>query len=150
MVGRFFLVLTWTLFLFGCSGDRPDRLGIVGGKFRRCPDSPNCVSSQSGDERHYIEPIPYEGAFVEAREALESAVNQWSRSKIVSSTTRYIHAEFTSALFRFVDDAEFYFDLDLKVIHVRSASRIGWYDFGVNRRRIDAIRAEFVHLLSSQ
>jgi len=107
------------------------------------------VSSQSTDEKHYIEPIPYEGTFVDAREALESAINQWSRSKIVSSTTRYIRAEFTSGLFRFVDDAEFYFDSDLKVIHVRSASRVGLYDFGVNRRRIEGIQVKFVNLLGA-
>lgn len=117
------------------------------GRFRPCPDSPNCVSSQSTDERHYIDPIQYEGTLDDAREALESVLNQWPRSKIVSSKSDYFHVEFTSLVFRFVDDAEFYFEPDLKVIHVRSASRMGLYDFGTNRRRIEGIRVNFVRLL---
>jgi uncharacterized protein (DUF1499 family) len=67
------------------------------------------------------------------------------RSKIVTDLDLYIHAEFTSAFFRFVDDVEFYFDDKAKTLHVRSASRIGRSDFGVNRKRIEELRSRFLH-----
>lgn len=72
-------------------------------------------------------------------ERLKSIVAGMPRAKVVSSTDRYLHAEFTSALFRFVDDVEFLIDPDAKQIHFRSASRVGYSDLGANRRRMEAI-----------
>jgi uncharacterized protein (DUF1499 family) len=63
------------------------------------------------------------------------------RAKIVAKEANYVRAEFRSAIFRFVDDVEFLFSEDQPVIDVRSASRMGYYDFGVNRRRIEDIRS---------
>lgn len=65
------------------------------------------------------------------------------RARIVAAEERYIHAAFTSALFRFVDDVEFFLDEGTRTIHVRSASRVGYSDFGVNRRRVEEIRTRF-------
>ena len=110
------------------------------GQFAPCPDSPNCVSSQSRDVAHYVEPLRYEGSLSHARERLLSVLKSMSGANVVESSSTYVRAEFTSALFRFVDDVEFYFPGDATVIHVRSASRVGYYDFGVNRGRVDRIR----------
>jgi uncharacterized protein (DUF1499 family) len=63
--------------------------------------------------------------------------------KVVTVKANYIHAEFRSRLFGFVDDVEFSFDEDPKTVHLRSASRTGYYDFGVNRKRMERIRAQF-------
>jgi len=115
----------------------------VGGRLAPCPSSPNCVSSQSQDESQLVEPFTYKGTFSEAKERLIEVLRSMKRVRIVVSEGNYVHAEFTSALFRFLDDVEFLFDDPSKTIHVRSASRSGYYDFGVNRRRIESIRGAF-------
>ena len=122
-------------------------IGVTVDKLRLCPDSPNCVSSQSGDPRHAIAPIRYEGTAEKARELLIEAVSRMKRSRIVISEKLYLHAEFTSAFFRFVDDVEFLLDDEKKLIHVRSASRVGNSDFGVNRMRVEEIRTRFDALI---
>ena len=68
------------------------------------------------------------------------------RSKITKEEENYIHVEFRSALWRFVDDVEFYFGDNSGIIHVRSAARLGYYDLAVNRRRIERIRKEYKKL----
>ena len=138
-------ILLLSAVVFGCSASRPAHQGMTDGKFQPCPDSPNCVSSQSPDKKHFIEPIHYEGTQQQAKERLMAVIQGMKRSKIVTVTDQYIHAEFTSAFFRFVDDVEFYFDDVSKTLHVRSASRIGRSDFGVNRKRIEELRSRFLH-----
>ena len=108
-----------------------------------CPKSPNCVSSIDRDGRHSVEPINFPGSVNDARKRLLKLLSETKRTQVVSSTEKYIRAESTSFLFRFVDDLEFFFDDRKKVIQVKSASRVGYYDFGVNRRRIENIRKRF-------
>jgi uncharacterized protein (DUF1499 family) len=91
-----------------------------------------------------VEPFRYQDTLTEARDRLVSVLNSMARTRIVTIDEDYIHAEFTSHLFRFVDDVEFYFDQDGKTIHVRSASRTGYFDLGANKRRVEDIRKEFV------
>ena len=105
-----------------------------------CPDSPNCVSSLASDAKHYVAPLQYKGDLNEAGELLRAILRSMQRMRIVVDEPTYIHAEFTSALFRFVDDVEFLFAEPEKIIHVRSASRVGYYDFGANHNRIERIR----------
>jgi uncharacterized protein (DUF1499 family) len=142
MMKTFFVVSLAVLFV-GCAGSRPMRMGVTDGKFIPCPDSPNCVSSQSPDKSHAIEPLSYKGTLPEARARLLAVIKGMKRANIVTEQALYIHAEFTSAVFRFVDDAEFYIDDTQKVIHVRSAARLGYFDFGVNRKRMETIRQLF-------
>jgi len=107
-----------------------------------CPSSPNCVSTlaPANDERHAIAPYRYRKSRVEAKEALKAAVATLPRTKLAQEDESYLHYEFTSLLLRFVDDVEFLFDDDTKTIHFRSASRTGYGDLGVNRRRMEEIR----------
>src|SRR5208283_5568669 len=104
---------------------KPDNLGVVNGRLTDCPSSPNCVCTQGGDPEHHMEPIPFTGSPEEAMERLKAVIAAMPRSKIVTADERYIHAEFTSRLFRFVDDVEFLIEPDTKTIHFRSASRVG-------------------------
>jgi uncharacterized protein (DUF1499 family) len=136
------MLLTLTIIL-GCSAQRQDNLGLVGGKLLPCPNSPNCVSTQSPKGDHYIDPIHYTGNSQQAKDAIVSVIRRMKRAQIVTVTDDYIHAEFTSTIFRFVDDVEFYFDDSGKVIHMRSASRVGYSDFGVNRKRMEEIRSRY-------
>lgn len=109
---------------------------------RPCPASPNCVSTSSAtDERHAIAPFRYRTSLAKAREALKDVVGSLPRTRLVEEDDRYLHYEFTSLLLRFVDDVEFLFDDENKTVHFRSASRVGYGDFGVNRRRMEQIRA---------
>ncbi len=112
-----------------------------------CPSSPNCVSSQAGDKKHYVEPLSFRTEPGVAWQALILGVKSLPRSKIVVQSEDYLHAEFSSRVFHFVDDVEFILDPGKKVIQVRSASRIGYGDFGVNRRRVESIREQFLQQL---
>lgn len=110
-------------------------------KLSPCPDSPNCVSSQSSDKAHFIEPLHYTGNLADARQKLINVLENAKRVHLAKVDMNYIHAEFRSSIFRFVDDVEFLFPPDKNIIHVRSASRKGYYDFGANRRRVEQIRS---------
>jgi uncharacterized protein (DUF1499 family) len=115
-------------------------------KFSPCPDSPNCVSSQSAENARFIEPLHYAGSRADARQKLINILEKTKRVRIVKAETDYIHAEFRSFIFRFIDDVEFYFPQAETSIHVKSASRTGYYDFGANRRRVDRLRSAFENL----
>jgi len=134
-------VLSLGILVAGCTGSRPMNLGVHDGKLAPCPASPNCVSSQSTDKDHAVEPFRFSGTSAEAMADLKIVLSGMPRARIVTATDTYLHAEFTSALFRFVDDVEFWFDESARTIHLRSASRVGSSDLGVNRKRIENMRA---------
>ena len=128
----------------GCSGNLPE-LGVHHGQLMKCPGTPNCVNSQAPDEKHFVQPIRFIGTQQEARDLLLDVLKEWKRVNITAIEENYIRAEFTSAIFRFVDDVEFYFPgttSNEMIIHVRSASRVGRSDLGVNRKRIEQIRSK--------
>lgn len=110
-----------------------------------CPESPNCISSQApaDDAQHYMAPLTYTGTAEEAREKLLAVIGAMPRTKVVADEGNYIHATFTSLIFRFVDDVEFVIDDSAKQIHFRSAARVGYGDMGVNRKRMEEITSRF-------
>ena len=108
-----------------------------------CPATPNCVSSLDPGSKHYVEPLKYEGSRKEAQYRLLRVLHSFKRIRVVEFEEKYIRAEFISAVMRFVDDTEFYFSEGETTIQLRSASRIGFSDLGVNRRRIEKIRKKF-------
>lgn len=140
---KYFILLACFLFLSARPVKGATGLGVTDGRLAPCPRSPNCVSSQSEGRAHYIEPLHFTGSLKEAKEALLSVIRSEKRTRLITITDDYIHAEFTSLIFRFVDDVEFYFDDSTKTIHVRSASRVGRSDLGVNRKRVEKIRGLF-------
>lgn len=111
-------------------------------KLEACPNSPNCVSSQAADAEHFIAPFKIIGNVEQAWAALKNALISQSRTVITSETAGTLHAEATSLVFRFVDDIDAILDADAKLIHIRSASRAGYGDFGVNRKRVEALRSQ--------
>ena len=137
------LLILVVVALTACSNSTPPVLGVRDGKLTPCPDSPNCVSSQSADDNHYVEPFPYKGSLEQTHKAVIAAIQSMKRSAVVNDEDDYIRAEFKSALFRFVDDVEFLFANDEKLVHVRSASRVGYSDLGVNRKRIEEMRTRY-------
>ena len=127
------------------SGSRPDNLGVHEGRLAPPKRTPNCVSSQAdkdADAQHYIAPLRYAGDAHSAWTALRQVVEAMPRVKVVKAEQGYLYVEFTSRLMRYVDDVEFYLDEKAGVVEVRSASRLGRRDYGVNRARIESIRAQ--------
>jgi uncharacterized protein (DUF1499 family) len=142
-------MVTFKLHVATASGDtvfswkRPDNLGVTQGRLAPPKTTPNCVSSQAdpADAEHYIAPIPFRGGGVEAMAAARKAVEGMQGATVIRHEGNYLYAEFRTKLMRFVDDVELYYDEKAGLIHVRSASRLGRRDFGVNRARVEALRS---------
>ncbi len=118
-------------------------IGLVEGRLRECPSSPNCVCSQTQSPSQAIEPLGFSGSADEAIKRLKAIVLNLPRTRLVGESQVYLHFECRSAVFRFVDDLEFLLDAERNVIHCRSASRVGYSDLGVNRKRVEQIRQRF-------
>jgi len=136
-----FLILAVLLTIFSCASNAP-KVELVDGRLRACPDSPNCVSSESDRASSRVEPLifqdPPEKAWGNLRETLREM-----GGKIQEEYDGFLWATFTSRVFRFVDDVEFRMVSAHGTIHVRSGSRIGYSDLGVNRRRVEKLRTLF-------
>ncbi|MBE9030168.1 DUF1499 domain-containing protein [filamentous cyanobacterium LEGE 11480] len=124
--------------MFNFSGQRPTDLGVTDGKLKACPASPNCVCTTDSDKEHGIEAIAWDKSPNEAIAALKNVIGGMERAAIITESGDYLHAEFTTKLMGYVDDVEFY--VRDGQIQMRSASRLGKSDLGVNRKRIEAIR----------
>lgn len=133
--------------MFSCAGNPPTTIGVTNGHLAPCPDSPNCVSSQSNDQEHAIAPLVYNGEKAAAQETLKGVVKSMAGARVITDAKDYLYAEFKSRIMGFVDDVEFYFPAE-PIIHVRSASRLGHSDLGVNRKRIETIRKMFTAQMS--
>jgi len=133
------LLAACAMMLLQCSGTRPGSLGVADGKLSPCPGSPNCVSSQSPDEKHRVAPLHYEGSREEARKRLISIMNSMKRARLAEEAPDYLRFESASRIFGFVDDVEFFLG-EPGTVHLRSASRTGYWDLGVNRKRVEKIR----------
>ena len=133
-----FLILFFVLGLVSRSGEAN---GLVEGRLSKCPDKPNCVCSEhKSNINHYVEPI----AVSIDNEAgvlpvLKSSIHEMGGS-VQTESDNYLAATFTSSFFRFVDDLELRIDPGASLIHVRSASRVGHSDMGVNRQRVELLR----------
>ncbi len=125
------------------SGKRPDNLGVKNEQLASVPKSPNCVSSQNDSEEYGIEPFQLNDDPVQEMIRLKDILSNMKGVTIITSEDGYIYAECKTPLMGFVDDLEFYFDADSNVFHVRSASRLGYRDFDVNRNRVEEIRSLF-------
>ena len=127
--------------LLSCAGKRPSNLGVSDSGLAPCPSSPNCVSSDASGGSHHVAPLQLAVAPSEAWRSVREAVSELPRSRIVKETPDYLHVECRSALFGFVDDLELQLRPTEEIVAVRSASRLGHSDLGVNRRRVEALRA---------
>jgi uncharacterized protein (DUF1499 family) len=127
-----------------CTASRPADLGLdAAGRLRPCPDSPNCVNSDEAGRSSSIEPLALAALGVEPDAALArvaEAIEATPRARVVTLEGDYLHAEYTSALFRFVDDLEVRLDREAGVLHLRSASRVGHSDLGANAARVEDLR----------
>lgn len=127
--------------LIDCTGTRPNNLGIRSGRLVDCPSTPNCISSFSdvSDKEHFRQAEPYKKPTPEAMAVLKQRIAEYPRTKIIKEENNYLYVEFTTLIMRYVDDVEFYFDEKTKLLHFRSASRLGKSDLGLNRKRIETL-----------
>ena len=131
-----------SIFLTACAGERPKNLGVHDGRLSSCPSSPNCVSSQVTDGGHSIAPLAFNGDPDDAFTRLKQVFGRRKDTRIIEDSPGYLRVELRTTFF--VDDGEFLLDRSGRVIHVRSASRLGYSDVGKNRRRIEEIRRELL------
>ena len=118
---------------------RARETGLVGDRLRPCPGTPNCVVSEYGGKASHAEPFGFSGEASAAwKNAKESVISLGGR--VEKDTGEYLWATFRSRIWRFVDDVELRMDAGGKAIHVRSASRVGKGDLGVNRKRVERLR----------
>ena len=120
--------------MFNFSGTRPANLGVKDGKLTPCPGTPNCVCSQGNRPQEKIEPLP-----AVSLDKLRAVIESMELTTIIEQTDNYIYAEFKTNLMGYVDDVEFFHDGS--AIQVRSASRLGKSDLGLNRKRVEMIRS---------
>ena len=135
-----YLLMVIPLVVIGCSGPLGAADTVKSEKIADCPDRPNCVSSEAQDADHAIAPLRLQGGPVAGWQAIREVVSNLPRCEVIKATDVYLHAECKSRIFRFVDDLELRLDPVTGTIAVRSASRIGYSDLGVNRRRVDQLR----------
>jgi uncharacterized protein (DUF1499 family) len=136
-----FVVSGVLITILSCASN-PPKVQLVDGKLRACPSSPNCVSSESGVTSSRVEPLTFKGPTERAWSELKETIREMG-GKIQEEHDGYLWATFTTRLFRFVDDVEFRIVSTDGMIHVRSGSRVGYSDLGVNRRRVEKLRALF-------
>ena len=132
------------LFAMSMMGQRPENLGTLGGKLYPCPTSPNCVSTTAEKESQRMECLVFKGDAQSAMTKLVEVIDSMPRSRVISQTENYLYVEFSSLLFRFVDDVEFLIDTKNDKIDFRSASRVGYSDMGTNRRRMTTLSKRFL------
>ena len=131
IAGLFFLSLTST---------KPANLGATDGSLAKCPSSPNCVSTQASDADKSMPAISYIGDAEQTLKGIRASIeSNFTRASLITQSDGYLHYEFTSLFFRFVDDVEFLADDSTRLVHFRSASRVGHSDLGANRKRMTKI-----------
>lgn len=136
-----FAAVILVMSIFSCAGTRPSNLGVKNSRLAPCPSSPNCVSSDDADSSHAVPAFQLALPPSEAWRVLRATVASLPRTTIIIETDDYLHAECSSAFFGFVDDLELHSRPTEKSIAVRSAARLGHSDLGVNRKRVENLRA---------
>jgi uncharacterized protein (DUF1499 family) len=120
----------------------PEAVGLRQGRLSPLPFTPNAVSSQTEDEKRFVAPLPFTGDLQETHRTLRRAIVDYpGKVTIVTDTSTYIHCVFRSVIFGFRDDVEFHLDDTSRLVHFRSASRVGYSDLGVNRGRYETLAA---------
>jgi uncharacterized protein (DUF1499 family) len=134
------------LVLLSLGSPPPTGIGVRNGVLAGCEDTPNCVSSSASSPANRMPPLAFDGDPTVAMQILRNVIADMDGANLVSVKDGYIYCEFTTPLFRFVDDAQFLLDREQSVIQFRSASRIGYSDLGLNRRRMTQIREKFAQV----
>ena len=126
--------------------DTEDEKKQIDGPLDPCPNTPNCVNSERFNGKSSIKPLQVSSSFLKSWQALQRVLQE-EGGRIETLSDTFLHATFRSRIFRFVDDVTCRLDQANKLIHIRSASRLGYSDLGVNRKRVERIRSIYKRLL---
>lgn len=110
--------------------------GVKDGRLADCPQSPNCVSTQTNQTDKKMNPLRFSKDLETTKRLVKEVLNQMERTTIESESENYLHSIVRTKWIKFKDDVEFYFDEEARTVHFRSASRVGYSDFGVNKKRM--------------
>ena len=124
----------------------PKSIGMNSNQFIECPSSPNCISTMTSQKEKLIDAISYSEDFNFVRDRLTILFHQLNNAKLIEYDSTYFHLEFRTFPLAFTDDVEVFIDRQAKLIHFKSASRLGHYDFGTNRRRLEKIRSLYLSI----
>ncbi|SFJ61422.1 Uncharacterized conserved protein, DUF1499 family [Halobacillus dabanensis] len=111
-------------------------LGVKNGRLSGCPQTPNCVSTQTNQTDKKMSPLDFAKDLETTKQLVKEVLNQMERTTVVTESENYLHCIVRTKWIKFKDDVEFYFDEDTRTVHFRSASRVGYSDFGVNKKRM--------------
>ncbi|MFC7062705.1 DUF1499 domain-containing protein [Halobacillus seohaensis] len=125
-------------------------LGIKDGQLAPCPKSPNCVSTSTEDYDKSMEPLPLLRSLTKTKKTIRSLIHQMERCEIIEETDNYLYVIFKSKVMKFKDDVEFYLNEETGLLHFRSSSRIGYSDFGVNRKRMEKFSESYNQIYESE
>ena len=140
----FLLILSFFLLMMFRNFTPPSSLGVVDGELASLPDTPNAVSSQTDDATRVVAPFPMIGTLAESKKHLLEVLAKQVDIEVRKDDGKYLHAIAITKTMKYRDDLEFLFDEDAKIIHFRSASRVGYSDMGVNRQRYDKLRSDYL------
>ena len=119
-------------------------------QLKPCPESPNCVSTQTQQKSKQMDPIPFKLDLKQVLKIIKSVVENLPNTQLEKESINYLHYTFKSKIFGFIDDVEFLMDAEQKLIHFRSASRTGYSDMGVNKKRMTEIKKAIEQALASR
>lgn len=145
----FFIILV-IIFIISCSNVIPKNIGIKNGKLAEMPRSPNAVSSQTNITEKHVDPFKFNGNLQNTKKIIIKIIKETSNAKIITQNQNYIHVVYTTKIMKFKDDVEFYFDNKAKLVHFRSASRVGYSDMGLNRKRYNQIKNKYLEQVSEK
>jgi len=128
------------LLMYSKNTQSPANLGVKHGKLAPLSNKPNCVSTQTTIGEKKVIPLPFKENLVKSREEILNIIKSFPNTSIIEMKDDYIYVLFTSSTMKYNDDVEFYFDINDKVIHFRSAARVGYSDMGTNRKRYNNIK----------
>lgn len=142
---KILILILLNIILISCSATPPKNIGIQENQqLRPCPDKPNCVNSMSDNKTHMIEAFPFRKGIENSKDLIKKSISTIENAKLIREEDNYLYYEFTTPIMRFVDDVEFYFNMESNKIEFRSASRIGHSDLGLNRKRMENIRVRYM------
>jgi uncharacterized protein (DUF1499 family) len=139
-----FLIISIYFVALSVSARKQPELGMINGQLRACPASPNCVSSEQQGTGAFVEPLRVTSTVGDAWNKAKQAIVE-NGGEIMTERDGYLRAQFVTPLMRYIDDVELRIDEKQKVIHIRSASRVGHSDMGANRARVKKIRMAFLN-----
>ncbi len=134
------VLIVFFLLMYSKNTRPPSNLGVKNGRLTPLSNKANCVSTQAIVRDKKVIPLPFKENLVKSREEILNIIKSFPNTNIIEMKDDYIYVVFTSSIMKYNDDAEFYFDINDKVIHFRSASRVSYLDMGCNRKRYNLMK----------